>query len=182
MDELAADGVAPWDEAAILVRAAQRGDAIALDDLLTLLVPYLTRLCRPIALTDTADAVQESLLAICRGLASLRDPQAIHAWARTLATREAVRLARRTARETPASPDQIVALEDLRTASNATELSIEVRDVLSGLDPRYRAVLVLKELEGLDEQAVAKLLDIPAGTVKSRLHRARGSFRKAWLR
>jgi DNA-directed RNA polymerase specialized sigma24 family protein len=52
--------------------------------------------------------------------------------------------------------------------------------VLARLTPEHRAVLVLRDLEGLDEQAAGALLDVPAGTVRSRLFRARRSFRKAW--
>ncbi|MET8784036.1 sigma factor-like helix-turn-helix DNA-binding protein [Streptomyces sp. NPDC004589] len=44
----------------------------------------------------------------------------------------------------------------------------------------HRAVLVLRELEELDERSAAKVLGIAPGTVKSRLHRARSAFRKAW--
>ena len=47
--------------------------------------------------------------------------------------------------------------------------------------PRHRAVLVLRDLDGLDEQAAGALLNAPAATVRSRLFRARRSFRKAWL-
>jgi DNA-directed RNA polymerase specialized sigma24 family protein len=43
-------------------------------------------------------------------------------------------------------------------------------------------VLMLRDLEGLDEQTISQLLAVPAGTVKSRLSRARRSFRKAWGR
>ncbi len=52
--------------------------------------------------------------------------------------------------------------------------------MLARLTPEHRAVLVLRDLEGLDEQAAGALLDVPAGTVRSRLFRARRSFRKAW--
>src|SRR5207237_989656 len=60
------------------------------------------------------------------------------------------------------------------------QLRADVRDVLARLSPEHRAALVLRDLEGLDEAAVARLLDVPVGTVKSRLHRARASFRRAW--
>jgi RNA polymerase sigma-70 factor (ECF subfamily) len=157
------DATEPWETAAALVRAAQGGDALAMDELLSLVTPYVTRLCRPIAPNDVPDAVQESLVAVFKGLRGLRDPLAFYGWVRTVTVREAVRVARRTAVEEPADP-------------------ADVRDVLARLPVRHRAVLVLRELEGLDEAAVAELLGIPAGTVKSRLHRARSSFRKAWSR
>jgi DNA-directed RNA polymerase specialized sigma24 family protein len=52
--------------------------------------------------------------------------------------------------------------------------------VLDRLTPHHRAVLVLRDLEGLDEASVAAVLDLPVGTIKSRLHRARRLFRKEW--
>jgi len=62
------------------------------------------------------------------------------------------------------------------------QLAADVRDVLARLTPEHRAVLVLRDLEGLDEQATGALLAVPAATVRSRLFRARRSFRKAWSR
>ncbi|MEV6790568.1 sigma-70 family RNA polymerase sigma factor [Streptomyces sp. NPDC051320] len=171
----------PWDVAAPLVRAAQRGDALAMDDLLKLVTPYVTRLCTPIAPRDSADAVQESLIAVFRGLRGLRDPQAFYGWVRAITVREAVRVAGRGAGETPIGADEMARLTDLLPAASG-ELGAEVRDLLGRLPVQHRAVLVLRELEGLDERTVAALLDVPEGTVKSRLHRARSTFRKAWSR
>ncbi|WP_324290413.1 sigma factor-like helix-turn-helix DNA-binding protein [Streptomyces sp. H27-H1] len=51
---------------------------------------------------------------------------------------------------------------------------------MARLSPAHRAVLVLRDVEGLDEESTATLLGVPPGTAKSRLHRARSSFRKAW--
>jgi len=59
-------------------------------------------------------------------------------------------------------------------------LLTDIRDVLARLSPEHRAVLTLRELEGLDEKMEAKMLAVPDGTVRSRLHRARRSFAKAW--
>lgn len=173
------DDVRPWEVAAPLVRAVRSGDALAMDDLLKLVTPYVTRLCAPIAPDDTADAVQESLLAVFRGLRGLRDPRAFYGWVRAITVREAVRVARRSASETPADPEEIARLRDL-LPSVGGELSVEVRDLLARLPLRHRTVLVLRELEGMDERATAELIGVPEGTVKSRLSRARSSFRKAW--
>jgi RNA polymerase sigma factor (sigma-70 family) len=184
------DDARPWDVAAPLVRAAQRGDALAMDDLLRLITPYVTRLCASIApagtagtggSADTADAVQESLLAVFRGLRGVRDPVAFYGWVRAVTVREAVRVARRSGAETPADPEQIARLRDLLPAAGG-ELTTEIQDLLARLPVQHRTVLVLRDLEGLDERTMAELLDIPEGTVKSRLSRARSSFRKAWTR
>ncbi|MEV4014363.1 RNA polymerase sigma factor [Nonomuraea angiospora] len=154
-----------------LVRAAQGGDTMAMNDLLSELTPYLGRICGPIALDNGPDAVQEALISIFRHLGSLRDPQALHGWARAIAVREAVRIARRR--------PHTMELAELPSRQDV-ENAVDIRDVLERLSPEHRAVLVLRDLEGLPEEEAARLLHVPEGTVKSRLHRARRSFRRAW--
>lgn len=163
------------DRAGALVRAAQRGDALAMQELLALLSPYVGRLAGPIALDDGPDAAQEALIVIFTSLKQLREPGALFGWARAITVREAVRVARRAGRARPAELDDVPAPGD-------PQLSADVRDVLDRLSPEHRAVLTLRELEGLDEQAIGELLAVPPGTVKSRLFRARRSFRKEWDR
>lgn len=163
-----------------LVGAAQRGDTMAMNDLLDLLAPYVGRICGPIALENAPDAAQEALTTVFRRLGSLREPAAVHGWVRKIAAREAVRVARsqagrRAAYAAAVEPSDLAAPGDLALAA-------DVRDVLSRLSPEHRAVLVLRDLEGLDEREAAALLSVPEGTVKSRLHRARRNFRKAWKR
>jgi RNA polymerase sigma factor (sigma-70 family) len=161
------------EDVAALVRAAQRGDRMAMHDLLDLLAPHVGRICGPIALDDGPDAAQEALIAIFRGIRGLREPAAVFGWARSIAIREAVRIARRS----PGA--QATELDDIPQPGDPL-LAADVRDVLGRLSPEHRAVLVLRDLEGHGERAVGELLEISAGTVKSRLHRARRSFRKAW--
>jgi len=163
----------PPDIDPALIRAAQRGDRIAVAALMDVLAPYVGRVCGPIALRDGPDAAQEALIAILKNLGGLREPAAIYGWARAIAVREAVRVARQAARAVPAELTDVPAPGD-------PQLAAAVRDVLARLTPEHRAVLVLRDLEGLDEQAAGALLDVPAGTVRSRLFRARRSFRKAW--
>jgi RNA polymerase sigma-70 factor (ECF subfamily) len=158
-----------------LVLAAQRGDSRAMNELLDVLSPYVGRLCGPIALQDGADATQETLIAVFRDLRSLRDPLALHGWVRMIAVREAVRVARRARRQVADELPDVPRPDDPQLAS-------DIRDVLVRLSPHHRAVLVLRDIEGLDEKSVSALLDVEVGTVKSRLHRARRSFRKAWQR
>ncbi|MFE4974521.1 RNA polymerase sigma factor [Kitasatospora sp. NPDC056651] len=165
---------APWDVAAPLVRAAQEGDTFALNDLMELLLPYVTGLCRPIAQEHAMDAVQESLIVVFRSLNGLKEPRLLYGWVRTITVREAVRVARRVARELP-----VAEVAD-RPGREDGELAADVHDVLRRLSPEHRAVLTLRELHGLDERAACELLGLPPGTVKSRLFRARSQFRTAW--
>lgn len=77
-----------------------------------LLTPYVTRLVGPIALQDGPDAAQEALIAIFRGIGSVRDPDALFGWARTIAVREAVRVAQRARRSVVAELDDVPAPGD----------------------------------------------------------------------
>ena len=156
-----------------LIRRAQSGDALAMNDLLDRLAPYVGRLCGPIALQDAADAAQEALIVVFRNLRGLREPAALYGWVRTIAVREAVRVAQRSARVRPAE------LADV-PAPGSPELAADSRDVLDRLSPEHRAILVLREIEGIDEKTAGVLLQISPGTVKSRLSRAKSTFRKAW--
>ncbi|GAA2168889.1 hypothetical protein GCM10009727_91100 [Actinomadura napierensis] len=156
-----------------VVRRAQRGDLMALNEVLEALTPYVRRLCGPIALQDAPDAAQETLIVVMRELKGLRDPEALFGWVRVIAVREAVRVAKRSSRTVPAEPADVPAPGD-------PSLAADVRDVLDRLSPEHRAVLTLRDLEGLDEETAARMLRVPAGTVRSRLFRARARFRLSW--
>lgn len=124
-------------------------------------------------------------MTVVRSLDQLREPAAVRGWARRIAVRESVRLAQRRARVAPLGR---LAIEEV-AADLATTLDefaagvdrrLDVAAVLGRLDPRQRAVLVLRHLDGLDEEAVAAMLEVPLGTVKSRASRARDAFARRW--
>jgi RNA polymerase sigma factor (sigma-70 family) len=161
------------DDPERLVRAAQGGDTLAMNDLLDQLTPYVGRICGPIALRNGADATQEALMAIFKSLRSLKEPAALFGWVRAIAVREAIRIAKQDTGQIAADLAEVPARGD-------PLLAVDIRDTLARLSAEHRALLVLRDLEGLDERAAAELLAVPAGTAKSRLHRARASFRKAW--
>ena len=132
------------------------------------------RLTTTVAPSVAEDATQEALLAIFRNLRELRNPEAIVAWTRKLTIRTALRLARARRRDEPvdsAPASQIDPGEQL----------IELVDALQRLPAEQRTVVALRAIEGLSEQEAARALDLPVGTVKSRLNRARASLRKGWL-
>lgn len=161
------------EELAKLVHAAQRGDALAMDELLGILAPYVGRICAPVALQDGADATQEALLAVFRNIRQLKTSAALFGWVRSIAVREALRLAKQRQRVVVAEIVDIPSEADL-------ELATDIEDVLRRLSPEHRVILTLRHIEGFDEQEVSRVLSLPVGTVRSRLFRARNSFRSAW--
>lgn len=161
------------EELARLVHGAQRGDALAMDELLGILAPYVGRICGPVALQDGADATQEALLAVFRNIRQLKTSSALFGWVRSIAVREAVRIAKQRQRVVVAEMVDVPSEADL-------ELATDIEDVLRRLSPEHRVVLTLRHIEGLDEQEVSRVLRLPVGTVRSRLFRARNSFRSAW--
>lgn len=139
------------------------------------LSPWVARLCGTIALDAGPDAAQETLIQVMRDLPGLRDPAALRSWVRRIATREAVRHAERRRRD-----PLVDSLEERATTLPDPSLRSDVTRVLSELPTDQRAVLVLRDLEGLSEAETATVLRVARGTIKSRLHRARDAFRKRW--
>ncbi len=86
---------------------------------------------------------QEALIVIFRGLGRLSDPAALYGWVRTISIREAVRVASRFERVDAAELEDVPERGDPR-------LAVHIRDVLDRLSPEHRAILVLRDLEGLD--------------------------------
>ena len=150
-----------------------------MEELVRIVTPAIAPVCGAIALDAGDDALQESLIVILRRIATLRDPQALKGWARRIATREAVRVAQR---RLPVVDDP--ALDQVAPPNDPPDLAtaLDVRAALHDLAPEQRAVLVLRDLEGLAESEVARILQVPEGTVKSRLHRSRAAFARRWTR
>ncbi len=163
-------------DVAELVRVAQQGDLLAMSQLLDALAPYVGRICGAIALDAGEDAAQETLIIVFRRLRSLREPDALLGWVRTIAVREAVRAA-----GAAVYAGAVPCGQGPPPVGRSDEpLGGDVRRVLARLPPDQRAILVLRDLHGLDEVEAARVLGIARGTVKSRLHRARAFFRREW--
>jgi RNA polymerase sigma-70 factor (ECF subfamily) len=158
-----------------LVLEAQRGDVLAMSQLMDRLAPWLARICGGIALEHAEDAAQEALVQVFRDLRALREPAALRGWARQIAVREAVRHAQRARRQGASE-----VAEELPAHASDPALAPDVRSVLAQLAPEQRAILVLRDLEGLSEDEAAAQLGVAKGTVKSRLFRAREAFAKRW--
>ncbi len=164
----------------LLVLEAMRGDRAAFEQLVA---HWQERLWQhAYGLTrrdDTAwDVVQESWIAIARGLRRLKEPQAFRAWAFMIVTRAAIARARRVriddgARDITLEPEPALANDP----DDRSQAVADLRAALSRLDDEERALLSLRYLEELELTELARVFDIPVGTVKSRLHTARARLK-----
>jgi RNA polymerase sigma-70 factor (ECF subfamily) len=178
------------DEYAGLVEAASAGDAKALERLLMRAQEVAWRFSTSVCghADDAEDAMQEALIKTYRHVGHIRDPGAFRPWLyRTV--RNACLMGRRKRAGEPARlrsltevvsvggrptftnlPDQGKTPEQL--ADNAA-LRRRLRKALRTLPGPYRAVVFLREMEGLSTREVARVLGMSEDNVKTRLHRAR---------
>jgi RNA polymerase sigma-70 factor (ECF subfamily) len=155
------------------VLRAQAGDRGALEQLLraaeALLRPFLAAMIPDDALRG--DVLQDVLVILYRRLGALREPRAFAAWVRRIASREifrALRRQRRHERLYDDLPDDLPT-GDAEPDPPSEELLRRLGGLLERVSPASRAVLALHYGEGLTLDEIAAVLDVPAGTVKSRL-------------
>jgi RNA polymerase sigma-70 factor (ECF subfamily) len=138
---------------------------------------------------DAEDLLQEAVLKAFRRFDQLRDPEAGLGWMLTILTRthlNTVRSKRRRAETLMGDFDDGAfeeALMEWRPMPSPEELVVSqtqrdrLIDAVDALEPELRVTVVLAELEDLPQRQVAAMLDIPQGTVASRLFRARRKLR-----
>ncbi|MFN8519906.1 MAG: RNA polymerase sigma factor [Chloroflexota bacterium] len=131
---------------------------------------------------DAADVVQEALVEAWRHLGSVRDPDRLEAWFRSIVInrcRNVLRTRGRRPRTTPIQPDAAG-----MGAADAPEESVVVREALDQafgrLSPEHRTVLALRYTLDLPLVEIARTLRVPEGTVKSRLHAAIARLRATY--
>jgi RNA polymerase sigma-70 factor (ECF subfamily) len=127
--------------------------------------------------------LQDTLIIICRRLGSIRDVAWVRAWAYRVATREAVRAARKAHRHAgdPLGDAEGVSAPDAAPPAVDDELLAALPNKLAAVPAGAQIVLRLHYLQSLSQQEVAEALEIPLGTVKSRLAYGLQCLRKAWV-
>src|ERR1700686_158623 len=171
-----------------LVRFAQSGEIRAFDRLVlkyrARVVELAMRYTRNSA--DAEDAAQEAFIRAYRGLQQFRCESAFYTWLYRIASNCARNLLKARSRDlinsTVDLPDEQNAadaparLQDLETPEELT-LTDEIRGMVSAtlekLSEAHRAVITLREIDGLSYQEIASEMSIPVGTVRSRVFRAR---------
>ncbi|MGZ4249685.1 MAG: RNA polymerase sigma factor [Solirubrobacteraceae bacterium] len=157
-------------------------------------LPRLHGLARRLVGDEAEDAVQDCLLKAFRGFARLEDQAAAPAWLASIL----VNCCRDRARSRARRPVEVdvenidefslyrkIADEDPFPYSDSLHLDFlelfgaeDVRAILASLPDRYRIPLVLTYMDGFHTKEVARMLNLPLGTVLAQLHRGRKLFEK----
>lgn len=128
---------------------------------------------------DAREATQEAFLSCFRHLRSFRGEAAFSTWLHRIAVNACYDTIRR--RPEGVSLDAAEGLEPTPAPdhSDATAQAIDVQRALLTVPEEFRAVLVMHDIQDLPLQEIADSLEIPVGTVKSRLHRGRVALGRA---
>jgi RNA polymerase sigma-70 factor, ECF subfamily len=172
----------------VLVAAAQRGERDALDALLRRHQDRINAVCRRVCgnAADSADAAQNAMMSIARGIGRFDGTSQFTTWAYRVATNASLDELRRRGRRPVATDDDglafmtttrpVLAAGSPNVTPADIDLRIDIDEALATLPPDWRAALVLRDLCGLDYAEIAEVLKIPGGTVRSRIARARAQL------
>lgn len=137
---------------------------------------------------DAQDVVQESFLHAYQSLDGFKGDSLFFTWLYRIAVNTAISLKRKRrvvlsidgARNGEAGVDPLDPSVSARPghALEQEEQEQRIRRALGRLSPEHRAVLVMKDIEGHKYEQMAEVLQVPIGTVRSRLHRARLELRE----
>ena len=160
-----------------LVRALQQGDREVFADLVSRHREMVQSLCYRIAgnRLDAEELAHDTFVEAYLKIGMLREPEKLGGWLRAIALNVCRMWYRRRKRDREELPADIAAAEaDAEDAALLARMSLG----LSQLAAPQRLVLVLHYFEQLSYEQIAEFLDIPTGTVMSRLHRARAALRQ----
>ncbi|MEM7274528.1 MAG: sigma-70 family RNA polymerase sigma factor [Actinomycetota bacterium] len=132
---------------------------------------------------DSQDLVQEVLLRVRRGLNTYQ-PGNLEGWLSRITTNTFLDRVRKQKRRPtvplPDEPDRVIAgSPDVDAEMAARDLPDHLQALLMTLQPEYRIAVVLKDVLSFSYEEIAEMVDVPIGTVRSRIHRGRGRLREA---
>ncbi len=169
-----------------LIDAATAGDRAAMDALLRAHYDRIFAVCRRItgSESDAADAAQEALMAVVRGLSKFDGRSSFSTWVYRIATNASLdELRRRRRRPVVADTSDIPIDRDPHLADPDGERGFDLvadreqlDQALRQVPEEFRVPLVLRDVGDLDYAEIAETLDVPIGTVKSRIARGRAAL------
>ncbi len=132
---------------------------------------------------DAEDVVQEAFTGAFRGLGGFQGRSSVKTWLTRILMTQAARSRRSKSRRRPEVNQDAVDASEV-PPSAAAGVKMDLHAALAKLSDEHRRILLLREFDGMSYDELAQTLDVPRGTVESRLHRARAELReklKAYL-
>lgn len=171
------DSLTPSDQD--LLARIRSSDGQAMRVLIDRHGPYLFGVARVLTRSDTEaeDAVQETLLALLS--ARFEGRSSLRTFLVSILVRQAAQLRRKRRGWLRIVPD-VPEVRSSRDASQASDAKLDLAMLLEQLSLEHREVLVMRELEQMTYDQIAIALNVPRGTVESRLFRAREQLRQLW--
>lgn len=180
--------IGPKDEE--LVRRAQVGDRPAFGMLVARyqdrVYNVVLRLCHDRA--DAADLTQSTFLRALGAVGNFEARAGVYTWLYRIAVNVTISHLRLRSRKTQSldQPDRTGRSREWAAPEGASvEESIDraeelerLRAAIARVDEEFRAAVVLRDVEGLDYAEISRVLEVPVGTVKSRIHRGRAILRE----
>ena len=120
------------------------------------------------------DVTQQTWLAIVKGLGKLQDPARFKAWAYRITTNKSIDWINNS------KPTRHINADRLQDHPQTEKRDLGVKELLAKLDMKKKVVLTLYYFQQLSVPEISAALDIPKGTVKSRLDSARKQFKQIW--
>jgi RNA polymerase sigma-70 factor (ECF subfamily) len=166
-----------------LVHQAARGDSAAFHALVDRHAPELFKLAASLSArrVDAEDVVQETFIGAYQGLRRFDGRASVKTWLKRILVRQAARAWNKSKRGRDTLPieaaDESPPHREKRSATSLTDRRIDVAAVIRTLAPEHREVIVMREFDQMSYSEIADVLQVPIGTVESRLHRARADLR-----
>ncbi len=163
-----------------LVKRCRNGDRDAQHEFYNQTSDRIYRLClRMTQSQDVAfDLAQETYLKAFSRIGQFNGESSLASWLYRIAVNEALQFLRRKGPVRLGGNTDLAAQMENESDLQGKAVALDVAEALSRLDPPDRAMLLLRYQEGLDYRAIATVMGCPAGTVASRLHRARQRARE----
>lgn len=160
-----------------LAAAAATGDRDALETLLERHADLVHAVCRRVTGDhhDALDAAQEALVAVARRIGTYDGRARFTTWLYRVAVNAALDEVRRRKRRPRAEGDGLPE-PATRSFTDAVDARLDVDAALGALPPEFRAAVALRDLCDLEYAEIAETLDVPVGTVRSRIARGRAAL------
>jgi RNA polymerase sigma-70 factor (ECF subfamily) len=129
---------------------------------------------------DAEDVVQEALAGAFRGAAKFEGRSSVKSWLTRIVITQAAKFwrGRRGKRDQPLEAEIGFAGSGSASGTASVDAKLDLNACLQSLSEEHRQVLVLREIDGMAYEDIAEVLNVPRGTVESRLFRARAELKK----